>query len=185
MRRRGDQLSTIAGPRPGRRATPQASRTAPPPLERAFELLIGAVCFLPRDQNSDEPAENVGYDFGAWHEDWKPLATASGASNVLICVDLFQKWPTPAGIPVGAEADHFRLDVLDRLRRDSICLARPDGFSMLILSEGRRGFDSAGHRRSKGRRPDHERCRFRAVNAPDKRTAQPQGKLAPDDDSHR
>jgi hypothetical protein len=57
---------------------------------------------------------------------------------LLLCVDLFQKWPVPEDMGVGAEADHFRLDFLDCLRRETISSSSPDGWPMLVLSEIRK-----------------------------------------------
>jgi len=91
-----------------------------------------------RERESDEVLRHQGFDYTALRDELVSLQDATGATDVLVCVDLFQKWPAAEDVASGADEDHFRLDVLDRLRNRSRSLTCPDGYPMLVLSEIRK-----------------------------------------------
>jgi hypothetical protein len=87
-----------------------------------------------------EPTSASGsgaFDLQALAADWRILQEATGATQLLLCVDLFQKWPTSLD-DAADQADHFRLDVVDQFRRSSVSPSCPDGHCVLILSEIRK-----------------------------------------------
>ena len=87
---------------------------------------------------TDEPRRNLGYDLQSLWSEWQTVERWSQAKHCLICIDLIQKWPYPDNVNPGADADHWRLDILDQIRQMSCGRSRPDGFSILVLSEIRK-----------------------------------------------
>jgi hypothetical protein len=108
------------------------------PLLARMRIVERRIRYPAREEHSEEVLKHQGYDLKALREDLDSLESATDTDNLLLCVDLFQKWPSPDDVAIGADEDRFRLDVLDRLRRESFSLERPDGFSMLVLSEVRK-----------------------------------------------
>jgi hypothetical protein len=72
------------------------------------------------------------------------LMAESETSDVLIVIDLFQKMDPRGEIADGAAKDHYRLDVLDQLRKQSCCPRSPHGFPVLVTSEIRKVAPSEG-----------------------------------------
>jgi hypothetical protein len=95
---------------------------------------------LIRSSQSDSSGRllSPGYDLESLWWDCEALRRANRAARVFICVDLFQKWPCPEHFATGADQDHWRLDILDRLRRTSLDQSCPDGIAFLVLSEIRK-----------------------------------------------
>lgn len=67
------------------------------------------------------------------------LMNASGVSDLLLVVDLFQKIDPPGHVADGLPTDKYRLDLLDQIRQWSSGPERPHGFPILITSEIRKG----------------------------------------------
>jgi len=74
-------------------------------------------------------------------KDCRNLMAASETDDVLIIVDLFQKMDPRDEIADSATRDHYRLDVLDQVRKASCHPLRPHGYSIVVISEIRK--DSA------------------------------------------
>lgn len=74
-------------------------------------------------------------------KDCRDLMAASGTNDVLIVIDLFQKMDPHGEIADSATRDHYRLDVLDQVRKASCRPYRPHGHTILVISEIRK--DSA------------------------------------------
>ncbi len=93
----------------------------------------------PYDTN-DEPAKPVrkGLTSSGILKDCGNLMAATGASDVLIVIDLFQKMDPRGEIADSLARDHYRLDQLDQVRKASVLPERPHGFPIMVISEIRK-----------------------------------------------
>ena len=96
-------------------------------------------------------------------KDCRDLMAASGTNDVLIVIDLFQKMDPRGEIADSAARDHYRLDVLDQVRKASCQPNRPHGYTIVVISEIRKDSAKDKHRsrRLEGRRPHGLGCRRR------------------------
>jgi replicative DNA helicase len=88
--------------------------------------------------NQDALPVRKGLTYEGIVSDCNRLIESSGASNVLIVVDLFQKMDPRGEVADSAAKDHFRLDTLDQVRQESCCAEWPCGFPILVTSEIRK-----------------------------------------------
>ena len=96
--------------------------------------------------NNDDNSATVtrvrkGLTFKGVMKDCMDLMRASGTNDVLIVIDLFQKMDPRGEIADSATRDHYRLDVLDQVRKLSCHPLRPHGYTIVVISEIRK--DSA------------------------------------------
>ena len=76
-------------------------------------------------------------------KDCQALMAESGTSDVLIVIDLFQKMDPHGEIADSLARDHYRLDVLDQVRKASCYRTRPHGFTIVAISEIRKDASKA------------------------------------------
>jgi len=93
------------------------------------------------DDNADVKPVRKGLTAGGILKDCRDLTAASGTNDVLIVIDLFQKMDPHGEIADSATRDHYRLDVLDQVRKASCRPFRPHGHAIVVISEIRK--DSA------------------------------------------
>ncbi len=93
----------------------------------------------PYDTN-DEPAKPVRKGLTSYgiQKECRNLMAATEASDVLIVIDLFQKMDPRGEIADSATRDHYRLDLLDQVRKASCDPSRPHGFPIVVISEIRK-----------------------------------------------
>ena len=85
-----------------------------------------------------------GLTCGSILRDCRQLMQASETDEVLVILDLFQKMDPRGEIADGAAKDHYRLDVLDQLRKQSCRGYAPHGFPILVTSEIRKAARDEG-----------------------------------------
>ena len=93
----------------------------------------------PYDTN-DKPAKPVRKGLTSYgiQKECRNLMAATEASDVLIVIDLFQKMDPRGEIADSATRDHYRLDLLDQVRKASCDPSRPHGFPIVVISEIRK-----------------------------------------------
>jgi hypothetical protein len=88
--------------------------------------------------NPDTKPVRKGLTSGGILKDCRNLMAESGTSDVLIVIDLFQKMDPRDEIADSLARDHYRLDVLDQVRKASCYPSRPHGYTIVVISEIRK-----------------------------------------------
>ena len=100
----------------------------------------------PSRYDNDEPVKPVrkGLTSNGILKDCRDLMAESGTGDVLIVIDLFQKMDPHGEIADSAARDHYRLDVLDQVRKASVHPLRPHGYTIVVISEIRKDSSKEG-----------------------------------------
>ncbi len=97
---------------------------------------------LPIDMNGTTQEVDKGLSVADIANDCKNLKQESGATKLLIVIDMLPKWIIPGTAERQTEPDVYRMDALDQLRKKSRTAACPEGFPIIVTSEVRK---DAGH----------------------------------------
>jgi len=134
--------------------SPQDRAVATEANRRLTEDILPRLRVVERDfsfeeQNSydtNEPTKPVrkGLTSSGIRKECRNLMAATGASDVLIVIDLFQKMDPRGEIADSLARDHYRLDLLDQVRKASFVPERPHGFPIVVISEIRKDAAKAG-----------------------------------------
>jgi replicative DNA helicase len=90
------------------------------------------------DDNENYKPVRKGLTSAGILTDCRNLMAASGTRDVLVIIDLFQKMDPRGEIADSAARDHYRLDVLDQVRKASCYPSRPHGYTIVVISEIRK-----------------------------------------------